>query len=438
MKNKLLIIIMLSVLLPFFPCHAQNIIWEHPGCNSETSMIRHYKDRVDIRLERFSYYYNSQRAFHYVDRATNLVFSFYFSPSVHDYEIKGDYLYFCGAHNGHAFWGYFNIDSVFFMGGKVYYREVPTYLNSDGDQIYSFNKLEVVDIAGSTHMIMTGGGYSNIVAASVLADAIVSSLPWNLHYIIDTSQTLSFDDVTITDNYAVVVGHTTPSSGLSEHYVLSHSLNVAVSPGPSIFSLLPNTISYYCTNSSIFVPFAQYINIVGMENDGFATVCTDISDPGNYRYVVSLYSSPTIDPYLRIGFSDGINGTNELAYSSVTHTLAMVTGVNHINTLTPPYSHIDIINTNMATGLHWFSIDSIPNSTSFTLSGAAWDYSLAKQWVYDMSRPNGCINKGIIEYSAIDRYQYSNAIVLDKKLWSDQPHEYTVEIIKSNMVIICR
>lgn len=33
------------------PCEAQNTIYKHPACNSETSLIRYYKKNVDIRVE---------------------------------------------------------------------------------------------------------------------------------------------------------------------------------------------------------------------------------------------------------------------------------------------------------------------------------------------------------------------------------------------------
>lgn len=82
------------------PCEAQNTIYKHPACNSETSLIRYYKKNVDIRVELWVIdpWGNYSQSCSYVDRATGNAYTFYF-PSycvISDFEILNGNVYFCG------------------------------------------------------------------------------------------------------------------------------------------------------------------------------------------------------------------------------------------------------------------------------------------------------------------------------------------------------
>lgn len=412
------------------PCEAQNTIYKHPACNSETSLIRYYKKNVDIRVELWVIdpWGNYSQSCSYVDRATGNAYTFYF-PSycvISDFEILNGNVYFCGNDLPGAYWGYFNIDSVFFLGGDIYYVPVPT---TSSTHINHLRFLEVFKESGLVHIVMTGAGNTGTGTGNVIAEAWQTTSGWKFQYTIDPESALIYRDITLTDNYIVIVG-----TYYGEHMVLHYDKPSGTNAYLSMFQLLPPPISIplHITSGSIFIPYNIYTGmyVQHTSGDGFATVCNNSAT----SYVVSYYTNPLTNPYERFSFSDNTSGILEISYNGYSNSLCITKGWYTIYRMMSPVASVESINTNMH---HWTSIDDIPKSNHFILSGSSWDLSTAMHWLYDVNNPNDCITIGNIPIQDLQRNQYNinltqypNDLIIT---WRDYP----VRIIPSNIFIEC-
>ena len=436
MKNNLIFsALFLYCFLSGSPSLGQNIIYKHPACNSETSLIRYYKDDVDIRVEQWVLdpSGNPAQSCSYVDRSTGLAYTFYF-PSyciVSDFEILKGNVYFCGGDLPSAYWGYFNIDSVFFFGGDVHYVSVPT---SETPYVNGLRFLDVFEESGSIHIVMTGNGYTSNGMVSVVAEAWYNTFGWTFWFAIDNSHTLFLRDITLTDDYVVIVG-----SYNGKHTILHYDRPSGANVYYSMFSLLGGTpgssvnAPLHITDASIFTPYNIYTNMLARHtsNNGFITVCNSSSN----SYVVSYYSTPVVDPYERFSFTDDISGLLDMAYNEYVNSLCLTKCMNTIYRIRPYAANIEKVNTDL---FHWTSIDDIPKSKYFTLSGSTWDLSAAMHWIYDVSNHNNCIS--IVELPINNILRKQDTINLPQEIinrdfsW----RSYHTTIYPSEIEIICR
>ena len=442
--------VLLVVLLCSTRCFGQNVIYNHPASNSELSLIRHYKGDVDIRVEQWVFLDNGKwttaRSCNYVDRATHNVFTFYI-PSYYeigDFEILDSILYFCGSTNQKVFWGYFNIDDVFFSSGNIYCVEFP--YSSFGpilnEEIFSLKKLEVFKALGSTHIVMLGNGHSpSVVSGEVIAEAWeTTSGVWSFWYTMDTENLFTFQDLAITDNYVVVAGTYThdPELFMYLHYnrptgtLAQHSMFEIYGGAPSPSSTPAITPIHY-TDNSIFSIYHHYreIFVRKTENDGFATICNNSST----SYVVSFYSTPSANPYIRTTFSDISSWLTEAAYNQYANSLCIVKGTDYLYQLTPSSPYVDKVSTDV---FIWNSIDDIPQRPNFTISGSTLDMLMAKQWLYDMGSANDCIRTEELLLSDILRDQREDVILQKIEQNNCQRGNFLPNVVKSELVIECR
>lgn len=108
--------LVLAALLFPLSSWAQNIIYDAPYPQTENTIIRHYKDSIEIGCDVIG----SVSVFSYNNRNTLTVrqFSMPSNIAVFDFEILNDTVYFCGGDNtgnGQAVFGWFSIHHIFLV-----------------------------------------------------------------------------------------------------------------------------------------------------------------------------------------------------------------------------------------------------------------------------------------------------------------------------------
>ena len=215
---------------------------------------------------------------------------------VWDFVVYDGFVYFCGQesrnYNYYAIFGYFNIQDVFFNNGLI------AYYKTDLHAIATLQKIDAKRTSsGDIHMVMIGTGYpSKSSPCSMIADAWLDAMGnITFKYTVESSGTYQFNDVALTDNFAVVsaMGLLSGITG-SIHNVLYYKEPVL--PNNSYFDswYLYQTPLWQADPSTLLA--SQPIQITKMEQDGFATVCLS-SFPG--KIAVSIFSSPTTPPIKR-------------------------------------------------------------------------------------------------------------------------------------------
>jgi len=177
------------------------------------------------------------------------------------------------------------------------------------------------------------------------------------------------------------------------------------------------------------------MHITHTQNDGFATVCTTYD--GN-DCVVSFYSSPTINPFKRIKFADGlVNYMSEISFNPYVNSLCLVKGSNSLYRIDPAsLSYIEKVITENA---YWNTIDLIPNKPNFILAGINTVYmNLARMWYYEVNGTSSCTTIESLPFSDLGKEQVEE--VLQQKVdwqvfnWNTLP----VKSIDSRIVIDCQ
>ena len=145
---------------------AQSVVYEVLEDDGvEFSIVRHYKDNVDIVFDILV----SNYRFSYVDRGTgsSITVRVPVGMAVHDFRIADDTVYFCGNYNGDALVGWFGIYDVFTLGGNIHYTICNQFVPSEPHQNYfvrgrerllGFDRMRVLKEYGATHLLMTGAG----------------------------------------------------------------------------------------------------------------------------------------------------------------------------------------------------------------------------------------------------------------------------------------
>ena len=403
MKNKSLkkTALMAAMMFCIIPVFSQSVIY-NPEKDSEFSIIRNYKDNIDITYNVFE----SQTSFNYVDRSSLTEISAEVTGfTVNDFVIFDDTVFFCGSTAYSAVYGYFDINDVFFSGGQIKYRivfipftPIPTY-----SEITQFLRIDVMrTVAGKTHMLMVGEGMAydeNSKDSSrlyfypgVIVDLLVNSVSDQMYYFIDRDNLYRFDDVTITEKYAVVSGHTVSSNYAPVKY------NIFYYPNPtnldSYFTSLfiPGTYDavvpmWTADPLTLQLPYNDGVLITKMDNDGFATLCHKYDAVGNDYLTLSVYSNPSVIPTYRMVLPYYDN-CQEMVYNSSQKKIYSLAGWNHILYSIPmPFTATERIMS--FEDNPWMSIDNADGEKYEILSGYVAPAINGKRlWRYDETAPN--------------------------------------------------
>lgn len=187
--------------------------------NCDTSIIRHWKESTSI-----VYAKTPTGNFFLMDNpSTPSSLKCQTKLDVKDMEIVEDTLYYCGTAAGASYIGFFCINDFFTSSVAEKKVLMPPYTN--GSEIFRFQprRLEVFHVSGGYHVVMV----SDMVCPSdtikrVMMDArsfygatywaVTFWAPENLFD--DRSNIFYPDDVAVTDNYVIYVGHKHQSAGI--------------------------------------------------------------------------------------------------------------------------------------------------------------------------------------------------------------------------------
>lgn len=457
MKTKLLQLmtkirpaLVLAALLFPLSSWAQNIIYDAPVPQSEYTIIRNYKEAVDIGCDIIGDVF----VFSYNDRNTGIIRYFPLPRiGVNDFEILNDTVFFCGTNvdSNRAAFGWFSIYNVFFGADNIYLK---TFSTNQNDIIHYFNNMEVTAIAGTIHIYLTG--YANFSFAKsrdpycegVFAEARRDTYGnWKLQYVLDTSRLFDYTDMAITDNYVVVAaGKKVGTSGYS-HCIIPYYLQTVSTAYQSIFSLMPsitsNTIAVavYETDPSIFSWFSAGENfiITNMEEDGVATVLKAwVSSPPNYVEVVNIYDNPTSQPIRRFYFyNTAAQRYFGLKYNPLCQTLYFVQDYPGWEFFSTKYPYSSLLKHFTSDTFVWFDMDIINGTYKNILSG--WDNSNndRKLWVFDGNSDNCCF-RNEVETTALSNDQEENRYIQRFENGFLNDNNIKVKVEQDLMSVICR
>ena len=429
------LLIFFLMFVPNLSVQAQTYIYEDPFLQAENSIVRNYKDGVDI-----TYTLGWQKVcFNYVDRNTNLVSSVdvYGQFVVFDFRILNDTVFFCGEHFNRGVFGYFDINDVFFSSGSIKYVLFNYASGQSFGVVSSLFRIAVTQtVVGETHMVMTGLRYADINNTKVFSHvgAIVDA--WigaagsiSYSYILDENDKYRFDDVTITNNYAVVTAF-----GIDES---TH--NILYYPKPTIsggnfFGISTGTVytPMWTADQSVFtVHIFAAIRIAPLKKDGFATSCLS----SDSTIVVSEYSTPTQQAIRRF-YIPNYDICKEMVYNSRQDALYILPELkNYLYRTVAPYTITTKVTSKIVE--RWLSIDNADNNKHEILTGYDHPDPMKKIWQFDFLDYNRCVGKD--DYKNVDMQIVETNSMLEQEVKRPEVEYsvYTPESEKSQIDIIC-
>lgn len=317
---------------------------------STNSIVREYGSNVYI-----VYNINATAgSVNYVDLGSGIAVSAQVPAiDINDFEIYNGSVYFCGSAYGTPIAGMFDINSVFFGGGDIKYILFTSALvcnhytsTTEYDQVLSLRKIEVLPpISGtSTHLLMVGDASCTKLPGWInrcLVDLYFDGTNWVSAVSQAHDGIVYYDDLTITNNYVVVVGH---KHGAEGEYVFRY-------PKPTI--TFPNIFARAGMGLNPFVyPYLfaggvyaydletdQELLIEHLPGDRFATLCHGFYNDSYGRHegtVLNLYN-PTPAVVSRYMVSDYSSNYPCLKYSKKANSLYLLPGVGS----TCPDSYIE-------------------------------------------------------------------------------------------------
>ena len=437
MKNysKLLLVsIFMLITVAWCPSRisAQSTVYEVTDEGAEFSIVRHYKDKVDIVFDVLV----SNYRFNLIDRVAGTSITVYLpvGMAVEDFRIADDTVYFCGNYyrsltSGGALIGYFSISDVFFNSGNIHYivcdqfhDVAPQQIQSvhGREHLHSFGRMRVVKEYGATHLLMTGAAmYIDTVNDLLYYPSLIADFwhcnntPWKLDYIVDYFEEFNYDDIAVTDDNVVVTARELTYPLPNTHNIVPYKRYTEENICQNIFQI-QNGYSGEIVSMPIYhtplgvMQVINNISIEAMEGSDFATVCFANIPGSGQQTVVSLYNDPTLSPALRVADNSSVYwGYRELAYNRINKTLYMmpVSPDNLIRHITAPYT--DLVTSEDISSQHaWFSLDYVPSTNRCVVSGSRDDLSFRALWLFDeLMLEDECTYRENIEVEPLEKDQ---------------------------------
>ena len=280
----------------------QNTLYSIQNMDTRKSIVREYKVNVFVVFN-----VNQGNSFNLVDVSSMTVESIdMMSIDVNDFEIYNDFVYFCGLDAGVPCVGWFEISTVFSGGSMVETGTLPTLIcteYSPNNHVFTdVKKIEVMDIGGSIHLLIVGRaqcGSNPGQTDGFFAEVYFNGSTFWIESTLEHSGILYYDDVAVTDNYVVPVGHKNGSNGeyiyaLAKQTVPTTSLFSANNPSP-YSPIIGHTAWAYGGAYCYIVDGSSEFIIEHITDDIFATACYGKCIPssgGGYVYgtIFNLYN----------------------------------------------------------------------------------------------------------------------------------------------------
>ena len=394
----------------------QSIIYSLSPQQSEFSIVRHYKEEIDIT---YSWYLSDVNCFCYIDRLNNVYYKADVDLNLKDYDcrIYNDYVYFCGLYGSTSAIGWFKISGLFFQGSGLNIVSMPinisTYPYASGNDIsITGRRLKVFEKNGDLHLVMVGSGEHIVYDEKAIdtADRISYNTysaiidiwtnnysQWDMRYTMDYSDLMSYDDIAVTENYVVVTAHfTNPYNNYLSPHVLYYPLPTI--SGQSIFGLftLPGPIyasGYFTEYDFIHCQAGTPLLISEIGGDKFVTACDAVILNSYPSTVVTYYQDPISWPTARYLYDPQTPGIySEIRYNLQNDFLYLFRRSDYIERIGAPFYFANIykvVNNLFYSGQ---SMDVLDRGGSVILSSTNMS-GIKTLWKFDESNPNACVTE---------------------------------------------
>lgn len=243
------------------------------------SIIRHYKNGKNIVCN-----YSQEPYFMIVEESATTENAHFLNvmDTVCDFEIYNDTVYFCGrklksSGGGKcAAYGYFPVAGLFEESMCVRYVEIP--------EMHILKAIEIEWFAARKHVVAIGKDNESY---SKILDAIDELTYWNTNINASGTDSVDFEDLTITDNYVVI----TSTKKVTGDLRIGHIWYVEkpITPGDAIF---PSMAKIVKTSKIIGGKFL----VKAMGNDSIFTAFTyGLFETGTLPFCVSIYNFMTLE-----------------------------------------------------------------------------------------------------------------------------------------------
>ena len=214
-----------------------DFIYEIPNLLPEQAIVRYWQDDQYIIYSEDG----SDSYFSLVDYSAMTCTSFKCNYlGVHDFEIDGKDVFFCGNDAVQPIFGFFDIPTLFISGTGMNKIGMGGWLGAGNERITNLKKLEMHRVNDGERIYMIGESEYVLPFETRHTHCIVDmkhGTTWNYDFVQEKSATVMYDDVAITDNWVVVVAR---KNGAHAHYTtafpkptfLSNGVLTAYSPVP--------------------------------------------------------------------------------------------------------------------------------------------------------------------------------------------------------------
>jgi len=459
--QSLLLVLFLSVAANFVSAQTDFIAEIQNLNGADTSIIREWRDGYAVIYSTSQY---NGGYFNLVEEGNTSVITVVTDYLIKDMEIVGDTLYYCGINSlNNSIVGYFTITDLF-----MYNCYEHTFIGSGSNLIP--RRLEAFHVSDGFHILVLYDNHDNNDSVNrVLHDLIITYSGIYGCYSIDFESIEYCDDIVVTDNYVVTVGHKHLSAGI---YMRKFYKPICASMSPFIpygniaypFSgYTPyNTVYYYdiSVGTNVIGDYPLWDHPVWGTHIGGDSVAIAFSawERGNGRFGASVnrFYVPSMTPLgddLFIPYGTSYVSTNlvrDLRFSPSANQLLMLYDAGIYSTFTPEklLTVIDNITFGSATaiytgyGIDQHSLDKFEyekagfislTSSGKNLSGVVSDIG----WCLSYQHSDDCFNTVALPVEKVNNVILKSPKDLAKRSKQMTQILYDLEINDNEIQIIC-
>lgn len=460
---KLLLSLVFAMAIVPNTAKGQNVIYDFAPQTSEFSVIRHYKNDIDIT---YSWYLSDENCFCYVDRQNNVYYKadVGLNLKVTDFRIYNNQVFFCGIYGNSSAIGWFDIVGLFFGGDDINIVSMPVNLHIEDSICSGYDvevrgsRLKVFEKNNALHIVMVGWGQHVAGSKDDVPDvqgrpyaynysAIIDMwtsdyFQWNMRYTMDYEDDVSYDDIAVTKNYVVVTSHfKNPNHNYLGPQILYYPLPTSI--GQSIFDPISSNSSinvpgYSTDYNFIHCQYGSPLLIAEMVGDTFATVCDAVIMNIHPATVVTYYKDPVSSPIMRLVYNPNIAEMtySEVRYNEIDRFLYLFRFHTRIlERVGPPFSNA-ILYKAAETFYCGMSMDVMEKKGAAVVTASSLS-AIKELWRFDAGAPGECMTSVTVSLKTEEEVRYGTS-----KLQYIYGNQYgtrvlPVDVSEQEMNIIC-